>query len=345
MASYYDSPYFNTGLSDEIMQPQQLADQQFAPAHPYANPQVITPQTDNLKAGGFKFTIKDDKASTVPLPISDGVAPQEEKRKRGRPRKDKSTEVIGSDMNQKDANGNVPTMYTYAETTNMLRGTLAQLDQLESQIKTELDNVSSSRTLKSKYNVMVGLSGNLSDIIGQKISVIKEINNAISKSNEMDYKREKDMKSAEDNINDDKYLMDMYNAFIQNPGGNTNTTPLGPTSQMVSIGSDMSNMVSSPAADNGYLSYVTNMTPEQRLMSMEDNPNVKQCVIYDAATGNKTFQWMDLSTGQPIPGLPTRDQMFLEDTTIDLRNNIAKNINLNETYPVITINDNIVSEY
>ena len=54
---------------------------------------------------------------------------------------------------------------------------------------------------------------------------------------------------------------------------------------------------------------------------------------------------MDMTTGQVINGLPTRDPMFLEDTTIDLRNKIAKNINLNETYPVVVINNEITKEY
>jgi hypothetical protein len=54
---------------------------------------------------------------------------------------------------------------------------------------------------------------------------------------------------------------------------------------------------------------------------------------------------MDMSTGQVVPGLPVRDQMFMEDTTLDLKNNIAKNINLNETYPLVVINQQIANEY
>ena len=81
---------------------------------------------------------------------------------------------------------------------------------------------------------------------------------------------------------------------------------------------------------------------EERL---KDNPNIKLCLIYDAATNNKSFQYMDMSTGQAVPGLPARDPMFLEDTTIDLRNKIAKNINLNETYPLIVLNNDVVKEY
>lgn len=305
----------------------------------------------NIKTGGFKFTIVKDgavapKQSTV---IADSEVPEvDSKKRRGRPKKENSV-TVGTSATTETSTNDMPTMYTYQETTDMLRGTLVQIDQLAAQVKKELDNVAASRTLKSKYNVMVGLSGNLGDIIGQKITAIKEINNAISKSNEMDYKKEKDRKAAEGGINDDKYLMDMYNAFIKNPNANT---VLGPgTMESTIIGGDVIRMpLDQPqqqgfAPDNGYLSYVTNMTPEQRLMSLEDNPNIKQCVIFDAATGNKTFQMMDMSTGQVIPGLPTRDPMFMEDTTIDLKNNIAKNINLNETYPLVVINQNVVNEY
>ena len=233
----------------------------------------------------------------------------------------------------------------------MLRGTLGQIDELVSQVKKELDNVSSSRTLKSKYNIMVGLSSNLGDIMSTKIAAIREINNAITRSNELDYKRDKDRKSAEGAANDDKYIMDMYNAFIQNPMGVNNSTALGPTTINATLGADDIVRASDQpmqhgfAPDMGYSSYVANMTPEQRLMSVEDNPNIKQCLVYDASTGNKVFQWMDMSTGQSVPGLPARDPMFLEDTSIDMKNKIAKNINLNETYPLVVINENVVNEY
>lgn len=360
---YNQSPYY-ANQSFQPMQPNQMIQQQqnfqsmvpVVPSRPQT-PMSMDSTPANIKTGGFKFTVvKEDNRSPRATDImvdSDGSPIEETKKRRpGRPRKSEQTTVIGAASAAETQDpANMPTMYTYQETTDMLRGTLVQIDQLATQVKHELDTVSSSKTLKSKYQVMVGLSGNLGDIIGQKITAIKEINNAISKSNEMDYKKEKDRQAAKEGVNDDKYIMDLYNAFIQNPGNVNGRAALGPTGIDATLGSTsiIRSSMDTPqqgfAPDNGYLSYVVNMTPEQRLMTLEDNPNIKMCVVFDAASGNKTFQMMDMTTGQAIPGLPVRDQMFMEDTTIDLRNNIAKNINLNETYPLVVINQNVANEY
>jgi hypothetical protein len=44
-----------------------------------------------------------------------------------------------------------------------------------------------------------------------------------------------------------------------------------------------------------------------------------------------------LRTNQSVPGTPKPDPMFLENLTIDIRNNIARDINLNKTYPLVLI--------
>ena len=80
-------------------------------------------------------------------------------------------------------------------------------------------------------------------------------------------------------------------------------------------------------------------------MRYESNPNVKQVVVFDAATGNRFFQMMDVSNGNVIPNVPVYDAMFLEDTTLDLKTKIAKNINLNETFPIIVINEGVTDQY
>ena len=81
------------------------------------------------------------------------------------------------------------------------------------------------------------------------------------------------------------------------------------------------------------------------MMRYENNPNIKQVVVFDAATGNKFFQMMDMSNGTVVPNVPVYDQMFMEDTTLDLNTKIAKNINLNETFPIVVINEGVTSQY
>lgn len=92
--------------------------------------------------------------------------------------------------------------------------------------------------------------------------------------------------------------------------------------------------------DAGYLNYLSNLSPEQNLMRYENDPNVKQVVVYDAKTGNKFFQVMNTATGEVIPNVPVYDTaVFMPDTTIDIKNRIAKNLNLRETFPLVIINE------
>ena len=352
--NYNNTSFYAQGGYPQQPEQQQPVYQPLRPMMPSASPAQTNNPDSNLKSGGFKFTVYKDEERphrAGDLVVDRDGEPIEQKRRRGRPRKSEqvinSNEIIRGD---EDPNAPVPTAYTYQETTNMLRGTLAQIDQLAAQVKNELDNVTASRTLKSKYNVMVGLSGNLGDILGQKISVIKEINNSISKSNDMDYKREKDRKAAEGVQNDDKYLMDMYNAMIQNPNMVSMQQPSGinatlMNNQIVRADANPQQVQQGGIADAGYLGYISNLTPEQRLMSVEDNPDIKQCVVMDMATGGKSFVWMNLATGQAIPDLPTRDQMFMSDVTINLKDRIAKNLNLSESYPLIVINEDVANNY
>ena len=190
-------------------------------------------------------------------------------------------------------------------------------------------------------------------MISNRISTIKEINNCITKANDMDYKKYKDKEAAQSSMNDDKYISDIYQAFISNPQNNApqyqmpmvDPAIMGSGIVRANITQDALNNPNQPIMDAGYLQYVANMTPEQNMMRYEGNPDIKQVVVYDAQTGAKFFQVMNIRTGEVIPNVPVYDQMFMEDTTLDLKTKIAKNINLNESFPIIVLNDNIVSQY
>ena len=313
----------------------------------YDQPEIIT--------GGFSFTTKSDDDTDDKLVISstpDIIVEQPKKRRSNKKKENsevetvRSSEIIGADNN---TTVETPTIYSYYETADMLKNTMAQLDLVATELKVEFDSVRASRTLKGKYNTMVGLASNLSEILEAKISAIKEMNNCISKSNDLDYKREKDRKDAASSVNDDKMIMDLYNTFIQNPMGPSpqpNMGILGPTPLASTIAgtgiireSADQETYDQNGIDSAYMNYLANITPQQNAMLYEHNPDIKQVVVYDAATNNRWFQVMNVKTGQVIPNAQVHDQMFLEDTTINLKDKIAKNINLNETYPVVVIND------
>lgn len=333
-------------------QPQQYQQPRFVD---YSTPEIVI---DNPKDSGAKLP---DLRHIGQVTVEDPVV-VEEKPKRRRKETGSSTDIIRANTATPTTGAvsgtveDVPTAYTYAETTGMLRETLVQIDALSSELVQEFNSVRASRTMKNKYNALTNISENIGSLLSSKIAAIREINSSISKSNDLDYKKLKDLKAAQGAMDDDKYIADLYKAFISNPGAQpTQPNMMTPQIPIINEASAMSSGIiranvdksgNLMGGDQAYLNYMGNLTPEQNLMLYEQNPNVKQVVVFDHSTGNKFFQYMDMSTGQVIPNLPTYDQDFMADTTLDLAKGVAKNLNLNETFPIVQINqDSIKNEY
>ncbi len=350
------------------MRPQQMPQMVGQPVAQqiHQKPQVDprTFETPTITMGDAKthkpmFTVsKDSSANAITVDnTSDAEAEKKRKKKTGedKPAKKESgtLPIIRANDVPEKVNGEIvdSTIYTYQETNNLLHETLGQIDAVNGELVQEFNAVRHNRTMKNKYNVLNALSENIGAMISNRISTIKEINNCISKSNDMDYKKYKDIQAAQSAMNDDKYIADIYQAFMQNPQNQAPTYQMPNIDQSI-MGSGIiratvpdGNLAPGGMLDAGYLNYISNMTPEQNLMRYENNPNVKQVVVYDASTGSKFFQMMDMSTGEAIPNLPVYDEMIMEDTTLDLANGIAKNLNLRESFPIIQINNNVTSQY
>lgn len=309
------------------------------------------------------FTIKDAPKQqpssgglTLQNPDTQLMAETGGKKPRKRKKKDEtvsSGEIVKAETGEVVDNNS--TIQTYQYTSRLLGETLEQVDMVASEIKEEMDNIRLSRTMKGKYNYLTNLTDNLATLLNTKASVIKEINNTITKSNELDYRREKDRKDAEGNANDDKYIMDMYNAFIKNTSSGY-TPNLGPTPTQAAMPGNNIVMAETPSyyVDNqgnnqpiepGYVNYLNNLTPEQNSMFYENDPNVKTVVLYDAATGERSFQVMNIATGKIVPNVTTLDNRFLDDTTLDLKSRIAKNNNLRESFPIVFKNEAVLDQY
>ena len=361
-----------------------------APNQVYQNPMVPNPQFAanqqvmvnnvqqpmvprrpiNYDTPEIVMTDKSDSSAYVPnfrnigtVIVDNGNQAPEKKKS---PRKKREIGTSGEIIRAKDASPansavsgtveDIPTAYTYAETTGMLRETLGQIDALSSELAQEFNNIRASRTMKNKYGALADISENMGSLLSSKIAAIREINSAITKSNDLDYKKYKDIKAAQGAMDDDKYIADLYKAFISNPNAQAQSPNMPQMNMpMINEGSMMGSGIIRANVDNSgqimggdqaYLNYMSNLSPEQNLMLYEQNPNVKQVVVFDHATGNKFFQMMDMSTGQVIPNVPVYDQDFMADTTLDLAKGIAKNLNLNETFPIVQINQNDVkNEY
>lgn len=368
--NYINSPQYN-GLPMDLYNPAQNmmptqnpygfnpnAPQMMGNMRPAVDPRLYETPKITMEVEGQKhkplFSVSSEGGNKITVDNTPDMAKEAKPKKKKSSSKKESTAIITTSDAQ-PLSGTVEdnaTIYSYQETNNLLHDTLIQVDAINAELVQEFSNVRHNRTMKNKYNVLTNLSENIGSMLNNRIAIIKEINNCITKSNDMDYKKYKDIKAAESTMNDDKYVADMYQAFISNPQQQAPVYQMPPVDPAIMSSGivratltpqDLAN--TNTPIDVGYMNYMANLTPEQNMMRYEGNPNVKQCVVYDAQSGNRYFQMMDLSTGEAITNVPVYDAMFLEDTTLDLQTKIAKNLNLNETFPIIVINDNITSQY
>ena len=357
------NPYNNPGLPMEIYGNSgyqnyynpQMYQQQRRPmpqAQPYVPPKVVMGEESSKPKKGL-FTVVKDGSAANPIPIINDPEPKKKSSKKKKNDDSNTTAIAKSDNSEKVTPASVedaPTSYTYMETTGMLRETLGQIDTLNSELMQEFQMVRNNRTMKNKYNVLVGLSENVGSLIGNKISAIREINSSISKSNELDYKKLKDIKSAQAALDDDKYIADLYKSAMAQP----NMAPVSPVFPQVDASIFGSGIVRAQtpfemnngmAVDTSYLNYQSRLTPEQNSWRFEDNPAVQQVLVMDDSTGNKFFQYMNTQTGEVIPNMPTYDENIVADCTVDRDRMVAKNTNLNQIFPLVIINQGVQSAY
>jgi hypothetical protein len=234
---------------------------------------------------------------------------------------------------------------TYNITNMLLGGSIQQIDELASKIKEDLDYIR-AKNYKQKYDHICQLSGNMTGLMGDKIMAIREMNNVITTCHKLEMSKMKELKLNE-TVDDDKRLMELYNAYINAPMGTLaqpgNNIPLSslnmPTGNGIQIGSN--NITS----DSGYDKYISELSPEQHAMMFESDPNVETVLVYDQTSHQKYFEVLNIATGEVIPNMPVPSQFVLEDCNVDIRNGIAKNIKLNKTWKLKLIGSPIMNEY
>lgn len=288
----------------------------------------LNTESDELTAGKLNFSYLKSENAVLDVPAT--TETNTPTKRRGRPPK----AVKGDDIVK--ATGEVvnTTLDSYSETNNLIRQTIGEVDTLTLELKEEMDNIRSSRTLKNKYMYLTNISGNIGALLSTKIAAIKELNTVIKNANEFDYKKQKDtMANTQDS---DQQIYALYNAFVNSPVNNGGTSALGPNTLQMSLnGGDLIRANSDGSIDAGIQNFRNTMTPEQRMMIMEDQ--VKEVIVYDKATGAKYFDVID-QNGNSVPGVPRKDPMFLEDYVINASFTYARNTNLNSTIPVVVIN-------
>ena len=256
----------------------------------------------------------------------------------------KSEDAKDSDKeNQNDPNNVENVIYadTYYDTNTMAYNIIYQADELLRDCKQELDYIRSWKgNAKGKYHYINATMGSMSALLSTKLAAIKEINTTIKNVNDNEYRRFKDMRAI-NQADDNKAIMDAYSAFISAPVGAPTYNLPGTTA----ITGGLNGIVRADYppevqanVDAGMANYLANLTPEENLMLNDSNKDIEEVIVYDQSTGARRFQWMNTRTGEFINNMPPSSDLTLNDYTIDLRTNLAKNNNLNSIKKVVIKN-------
>lgn len=249
----------------------------------------------------------------------------------------------GGETNPNLMQTNEPYINTYNETQNLLKGTIYQIDVLSNDVKGEMDAIKNSKTIKGKYKYIADLAVTQGSLISAKISAIREMNSVITNAHNLEMKRTKDLK-IDSSVDDDKRMMDLYNAFIKTPvGGNQfpqGYSPLGPSIMDITMPSNSEQIMRADVGvsdDAAYQQYLSNMTPEQNRMRLERDPNIKTVVVYNQETGARAFDVIDLRTGQSVPNVAKPDPFLLDNMNINIRTGTARNSDANLDFGLVVV--------
>lgn len=295
------------------------------------------------------------------------------KRGPGRPPKNQSsTSNTYTDIVVADKKRNTPDSLVkeyekgYFDNAKLLYGAIAQTEQVYKNIEEELDKYRTNRSYGGKNRAM-NISQFMSTqvgVISTKINAVRELNSVRNKINDLVMKKEQLLKdTGEDNA--DKNIMDAYYALVNAPRYglpafnqqlspttiNTGTMVSGnqlPSSGIVTASSSnikqANNTINNQGIDKQFEDYQNNLNPIQKRMIAQNDPNVKTVVCYDASTGNKWFDVVNVQTGMSIPGIQRPAEFLLDDMRVDTRNAIAVNSNTNMTFPLVILGTRAADE-
>lgn len=290
---------------------------------------------------------------------------EEQPKRRGRPPKSEnqvvaSTGIIPADnsSSKKSKDPNSDLEKGYINTSKLLYGAIAQSDMMYNNIETQLNEfrVKPNYGGRSRMSSMTDLMNTQATLINTKISAIRELNNSRNKINDLILKRQQMMKDQQEQ-NSDKTVMDAYYALVNAPryglpsfnqqlspmSINTGVNLSGNTIRTDTV-SDSDIVSGNNNSDTSFDSYKSNLTPVQRKMILESDPNVKTVVVYDQSSGSRWFDVINVSTGQSIPGIQKPAEFLLDNMRIDASNGIASNSDANVSFPLVIVGMGVSDE-
>ena len=241
----------------------------------------------------------------------------------------------------------------------LLLDAIAKSEEVYNRVNVELNHFAENKLYggKNRLQHVADFMNTQIGVINSKINAVRELDNIRHKINEMMIKRLQMDKDVEENS--DKAVMDAYYALVNstNYGLPQMVTPL--SAQTINTGVNMggnpiqSNLILDSSdiirgdmdtSDASFEAYKKNLTPIQRKMILDNDPNIKTVVVYDQSSGNKYFDVVNVQTGQSVPGVTRPAEFLLDSMRIDARNGVAVNSNVNQTYPLVIIGTRLADE-
>lgn len=298
---------------------------------------------------------KDEKNNYYPTYSSSIDKPK----KRGRPKKEVTGETIVLDSDKKEKtplNSNMGYSKTYEIPKQLLAQSMMQIDDMIIKVNDDINKVRALKFSKNKYDYLNSLYTASNSLISNRISIAREMSNIQTNVNRYELAKHKEL-SAIDAESDDKRLMDLYNAYVNAPIGSLPQTIASQRFNMppqninlpqnaVPVVTDMnSGIINQSGEEIGYDNFIKNLTPEQNAMINESNPYVQTVLVYDQSSQNKWFEVIDTRTGTQVPNMPLPPDFIKDGCVIDIKNGIARNSSLNQTYKLKLVGTRMFDEF
>lgn len=270
-------------------------------------------------------------------------------KKKGKPSK-KATELVTTYNGEvlptrtasvsEDPLANNPYMSSFARTNALLEGAIMQTDQLSAEIKGDIDEIRSSKTIKNKFTYLTNMSETSATLISTKINAIKELNKTIVDAHKLELDHLKATREAERDQSDEGRMMDLYKSFVNTPIGSYTSPNVFPSvAEGIGGGPNVTSVPIGGFEDNSQL------TPEQMRMRMESDPNIMTVIRFNQETGERRFDVINKLNGGSIPNYPRPDPFLLEDTIIDVHAMSGRNKNLDIVWPLVLDGSGSITEY
>ena len=299
------------------------------------NNEEIVKHNTPVKSAFGNLTRSNNKVIITGVPE---VGEIKEPKRKGRPRKVKVEDPEGTHLDY-SITTNEPYIDSYDDVNTMLKFNICQIDSLQKELKEEFDNLRLARQTKGRFQYLNDIAATINSLASTKVSAIGKLESIITTAHKMEISRAKDLKldvSGDDN----NAIIGLYESIINTPreqltaGGFMPPVLEGGTMALMAQPQEAYNIMNAPT-------YMPNqdLSPEQNRMIVENNPNVKTVVVYNKRDESRRFAMRDMSTGQYLDNVALPDEFLLEDMTINLATETARNANVNMNFPLIVVGD------